>query len=530
MKRINQAEDGPIMSAVLDRRQSPLLRPAYLGLAAIAFILIVVFVVGDLIAPAGRRLARIAGVDPPCYFGVAHSLLFDHDFDLTNELKRIPPEDRMWTGVQPATGRPGSPYAVGYSLLAMPLLAAGTAVDKLTGHPADGYSHFALLFYTEGNVLFVGAGLFALFTLLYHVGLECGITENAAVAIGFFLTVAALFGSNVGYYAFSPMSHASTFLFASLFLVLWWRWRSTVEIKQWALLGLVGGWLSICRWQDILLLGGPILFDLGQLRFRRDSASWIKSRLAYGAAAAACWIPQVLEWKSIYNKYLTVPQGPGFLTFPPHYVLQVLFSTRNGWFAWTPLMLIGLCGLVYAAIRVGPQFWPWLVVLAAEVVVVGGIPPAFCQDESFSARYLTTQVPILLVGMMVLLCRVQRPVRNLLVVVACACCLFTVLSAIQFRLNLVPHDSRLTFAEMFTGKVHLVTALRRARAVRMADQQLRNGAAVAAINTLEAAKNAYGEDRALLSVEVRAYEQVAQKAKAEAASKRLSALAQSSLW
>jgi len=33
----------------------------------------------DQIAPAGRRLAKIRGEDPVNYFGIAHSVLFDHN-------------------------------------------------------------------------------------------------------------------------------------------------------------------------------------------------------------------------------------------------------------------------------------------------------------------------------------------------------------------------------------------------------------------------------------------------------------------
>ena len=114
----------------------------YLALVAFAIVLMAGFVVADGFAPGGRRIAKVAGVDPPSYFAVAHSLLFDHDFDLRNEYLKVPPEDSPWNRVRPETGRPGSAYAIGYSILAMPFLAAGTLVDKLAGNPADGFRPF----------------------------------------------------------------------------------------------------------------------------------------------------------------------------------------------------------------------------------------------------------------------------------------------------------------------------------------------------------------------------------------------------
>jgi hypothetical protein len=84
------------------------LRPYYALLFAFAGFLIVALLVLDAFAPGDRRVAKITGVDGPVYFGIAHSLLFDRDFDLTNEIQHFEPADRMWTLVQKSTGRPGS--------------------------------------------------------------------------------------------------------------------------------------------------------------------------------------------------------------------------------------------------------------------------------------------------------------------------------------------------------------------------------------------------------------------------------------
>src|SRR3974377_1474826 len=84
-----------------------------IGMFSIA--LLVVFVVMDHSAPAGRRLAKIRGEDPVSYFGIAHSILFDHDFNQNNEFEHMPPDGRFWTSNQPQTGLPGSPWGLGYS-------------------------------------------------------------------------------------------------------------------------------------------------------------------------------------------------------------------------------------------------------------------------------------------------------------------------------------------------------------------------------------------------------------------------------
>src|SRR5580704_420895 len=210
----------------------------------------------DQIAPAGRRLVKIRGEDPVNYFGIAHSVLFDHDFNLNNEYEHMPPDGRLWTLNQPSTGLPGSPWGLGYSFLEMPLLALGTGVDAVAGNPANGYSHWAVFLYCMGSPILAGCGLAALFLLLRSVAEYWEIMpEDHQSAYALFVTLAIFFGSNVGYYAFSQMSHSSTFLFASLFLMIWWRVRDSELSRDWVLLGLVGGFLSICRWQDVLFLG-----------------------------------------------------------------------------------------------------------------------------------------------------------------------------------------------------------------------------------------------------------------------------------
>ena len=116
-----------------------MLRPR-LWIAGVGLLLAAILLVLDAKSPGNRRVIKIAGNDPVAYFGTAHSLLFDRDFDLSNEFAVLKHNPTWLLDPQLATGLPGSPYAIGYSLLEIPFLAAGTLVDRLAGRPADGYS------------------------------------------------------------------------------------------------------------------------------------------------------------------------------------------------------------------------------------------------------------------------------------------------------------------------------------------------------------------------------------------------------
>jgi hypothetical protein len=502
-------------------------RFCYGALVAFTFFLMVSFVVLDLFAPAGRRLAKIAGVDPPAYFGVAHAVLFHHNFDLTAEYRRVPPADAPSTAVRKETGRPGSEYAVGYSFLAMPFLALGTAADALAGNPADGYSRFAILGYCLANVALIGLGLIALFSFLHQTAELWSAREPSGSFCALIVALAAFFGTSAGYYAFSEMSHASTFFCASLFLAWWWKIRENGSVRSWMLLGLVGGLLSVCRWQDVFYLGGPLLFDaaggFGGIRKR------LPSRLAYAAVAALCWVPQLLEWKYIFGSFLVIPQGRDFFEFPPPFVLQVLFSSRSGWFLWTPLTLLGFCGLIFGAWKLPRTYVPWIVVIALEIGLTASLPTTWHGGDSFSSRYLTSCAPLVCFGAVTLLYASGRIMRRILLAAVTACCLFTILFAIQFRLDLIPRDDRLTPAECFTDKIQLREVLRQKAAVRRAYELLDSGSPDSAIAVLENT-SAARPDRDVLSTLTAAYRRTGRPADAQKTEEQWNRLMQSRLW
>jgi hypothetical protein len=482
----------------------------------------------DQIAPAGRRLVKIRGEDPVNYFGIAHSILFDHDYNLNNEYEHMPPDGRFWTQNQPGTGLPGSPWGLGYSFLEIPLLALGTGVDAVAGNPADGYSHWAVFFYCIGSPILAACGLAALFLLLRSVAEYWGIMpEDHQSAYALFTTLAIFFGTNVGYYAFSQMSHSSTFLFASLFLMIWWRVRDSESPRDWVILGLVGGFLSICRWQDVLFVGGPLLYDLFGGDWLKRSAWW-RTRLLYALGIGVWWIPQVLQWKAIYGKYITIPQGGGIFSFPPPHVLQVLLSSQTGWFIWTPITVLGVAGLVAGAIKATRIYLPWIIVLTLQTLVIGSV--SFWSGlESFGARYMLSNTPLIGLGLITIF-GVSAVWIKRSVAVACALfCVYTSLFAIQFRLDLVPTESPLTFSELVTDKLHLLQVRQRRAEAKQAAELIAKGDPNAAVRILEDARS-QGEDRNVDMYLAQAYRAAGMTEQADAADLRYKKLLDSRLF
>jgi hypothetical protein len=413
-----------------------------LGLASALFVL-------QRAPVGGRNIVKITGVDAVYYFATAHSLLFDRDYDLTNEFQFLEPHQIFRTQVRPASTKPENPFAIGYPILSTPFLAAGTAVDAFAGRPADGYSQSALFFYFLANIAFVVLGMIFLSRLLQHVGLS----SLQAIFIAFSLWC----GTTLGYYTLSPMSHSATFMMASAFMLVWWRVKDSSIPGAWALLGFCGGFLSICRWQDIFYLGIPVLFELSRSRTLVPWRRWFM----YGGAAAVCWVPQIAEWKVIYGRFFTIPQGPDFLHFPPHYMHLVLFSTNHGWFIWTPITALGVLGLFYGARKATAFYWPCILVIFLEVAVMGSMPTNWHNSESFGIRSLTSCVPLIGLGVATLMRDLGPRFKAVVVGLVAACAIYTTLFAVQYRLDLVPKIGTLTTSELLGDKLSLKQAYRR---------------------------------------------------------------------
>ena len=342
----------------------------------------------DTLSPADRPVIRMSGVDSVAYFGTAHSLLFDFDFDLTNEYAVLKPEKDYHTTIQPETGLPGSPWAIGYSLLQVPFLALGTVIDYLVHNSADGYSRYAVMFYYLGNVVFLAVGLVCLFQFLYAFASSelPSLSESRKLQVSLVVPLIFWPSTTLGYYTFSPMSHVAGFMAVSLMVLVWWHVKDSYRPWHWVALGLCGGLTILCRWQNALLLLWPLLYDTLLWRSLASPRShfnwpWLRARLLFGSVAIACLLPQFIQWKVIYGRYMTIPQGSGFLEFPPWFIPNVLLSTRHGWFTWTPIAVVCVIGLLYGCYRVRTIFIPLITVLFLEVAVIGSLPAHWHRDS-----------------------------------------------------------------------------------------------------------------------------------------------------
>jgi hypothetical protein len=480
--------------------------PRHLVAAIWVFGLALVCVLGglDRFAPAGRSVVKISGVDAVTYYSVARSLLFDHDFDLANEFEVLQPIHSQWNDVVPQTGRYSSPFPIGFSLLQMPFIALGAAVDRIAHGNADGYSRTCIFFYFVGTLFYLCVALTLLFVLLRSFGASIGVAPQLRDHGALLATLAIWPSTTLGYYTFSPMSHVASFMSTVLFLTAWWMSRDSLSPARWAGVGIASALMFLCRWQEALWLAIPLTWEIVRAAQRERSQwrPWAVSRLAGVAAGLIAVVPQVLEWQAIYGSYFTIPQGAGFISMPPAHALETLASSCNGWFTWTPITLLGVAGLLIGLRRSPVVLGSFLGTLALEVLLVGSL--STWHGDSFAMRYLTPCVIFVAFGLVLLVWTLSTRSRLWLAVAATGCTIFTLLFAAQMRLDLIPAAERLSLQQMFSDKVHLGRARERRKATAEAQQHLQEGKAAQAFAFAQNAERRYGADAELLMVAIEA--------------------------
>ena len=193
-----------------------------------------------------------------------------------------------------------------------------------------------------------------------------------------------------------------------MFLAHWWKIRFTNTPRSWLVSGSSGrlpfhlplAGRRVCR--GTISIRSAWAKNGSRIRFHGCEA-----RLVYCVGLLVCWTPQMAQWKIIYGKYVTLPQGGGLFSFPPTHMLSVLFSSQNGWFMWTPLVFVGSGGSVFALPNHARDFCPGSYPRSIEWTVVGSMYWWHGMD-SFSARYMLSATPLVALGLAALMASVSQ--------------------------------------------------------------------------------------------------------------------------
>jgi hypothetical protein len=444
-------------------------------------------------------LRRIYATDEVQYYAYLRSVYFDHDLDFRNEYEHFaqlgeqqqPPDLAVRNALlrndaqnpNPTTGKLRNVAPVGAAIMWAPgfvLADIGVRVANALGAQiaADGYSSPYI-----GAVCLMSA-FYALGGLLLSYRMARRYAGSFAATVA---TIAIWLATPLVMYTFilMPWSHATGFFLFALFLTIWLgpddgrpttddgrsadrseyqhglnlppsclvvgRWSRGPA--RWALLGLIGGLMTMTREQLGLLLIIPaaegVIAYVKLARARRwpEARELLLGHLLFAAIFALSLVPQLVAYQILNGRPLPSATVSGKLIWcSPHFidtlidydpqpsawcyfddpVAAKLQPFAHGAFLWSPILLPALLGLALLARR-RAQDTPLLAALLllgflAQTYINGAFGTSWHLSRSFGFRRLIECTPIFVLGLAMLLAWLRARVGRWPLLL-CAICL-----------------------------------------------------------------------------------------------------------
>jgi hypothetical protein len=389
---------------------------------------------------------KIRGADEIEYYSYLRSLAFDHDLDFTNEYRHFYDQNpqglegfkaTFLDGRSPDTGLPINFAPIGSAVLWSPffgLAHLGVVAARALGAqvPADGYALPYVVAVSLGSALYALLGLWLTYAALVRWG-EVRSRVASVVVVAIWLGTPLLYYTTIA----PTFSHACS-VFATALLL--WRWlavRESSVIRQWILLGVLGGVAGLVREQDLFLLAVPAVdacLQAWPARAWRAAASRIAALVA---GSFVGFLPQIAVYHVLNGSFTPSRHVAHKMTFTSPHALQVLFDPGHGFFLWTPLAFVATAGLLWA-LRKGRRaiVGPLLVGYLTQIWLNGSVE-SWSQAGAFGSRRFLSLTFILAWGLAVVVGPSLRRFRRTTVVVLALLVWWNVSLMIQFGLRLM---------------------------------------------------------------------------------------------
>ena len=347
-------------------------------------------------------------------YAYVRSLVIDHDLRFDEEYRRgddafvaqsfRKADGQPWPPMEMPGGYLRNQWSVGSSLLWLPgflqahalaglLRALGRSVE------ADGYSLPYRLACALATAGYAFLGLF----------LACRAAARFSGGPAALLATAALWLASPlpVYVYFLPFySHAMASFGVSLFFWYWLTRRPLLQPRQWAAWGLCGGLVWQLEPLSGLAMVAAAVEWLAGLRgaAHRGGDSWRAAgarAAAFVAAAIVAALPQLVIKSILHGSALRTGTLNRYFWDSPR-LIAVGFATEHGLFLWTPVLLVGLAGLVLLCRR-EPVAGAGLLAAVALTYYVVSCYEAWHGISSFGNRFFVFLTPAFLIGTAVVL-------------------------------------------------------------------------------------------------------------------------------
>jgi hypothetical protein len=301
-------------------------------------------------------------------------------------------------------GEPMYFFLFGMSLFYLPFFFMGHAWAAMSGAPMDGFSEpyqYSLVF---GGLIYTFLGLL----LLRKILLRYFSPRIAAITI-----LIVVFATNYSHH----LSYKNLETVNVLFLLMCWliwstiRWHEEYKFTQLAQIGAAITLMALVKPSEVLAVLIPLLWSVHSIATFKE-----KMRMLWGkrrhllTAFGICLIiasPQIAYWyiktgHFFYDSYKN--PGVGLDIFSPH-IWQVLFSYRKGWMIYTPVMVLGLIGLVQLFRNNKIMGWSFGIYFLISFYIICSWTE-WWYGAAYSCRPVITAYPILAIAIATLLSRI----------------------------------------------------------------------------------------------------------------------------
>ncbi|GAB5417095.1 MAG: hypothetical protein Crog4KO_19610 [Crocinitomicaceae bacterium] len=286
---------------------------------------------------------KVISSDIKGYYGYLPALFINDDIQL-QDLKPYQHDGdlKLWFSTDDQ-GRRYIKFPAGMAILYSPFFTIAHATAGGPDAPANGYSEPYRFWLLIGGLFYTFLGIiFFSKLMLRHFSDRASATTLLVLYLG----------TNLYYYtAFDGVfTHGHTFFLFSAFMYGCVLWLDTKKWKYVFLLGITGGLMVAVRHVDVWFLLFIILYGIRSFKdFKERFVLFWEHRwkvLVGGLLLALMMAPQFLYHWYIFGDFFHYAYDDERFFFTAPHLYDALFSYRNGWLIYSPIMIFSVIGLL----------------------------------------------------------------------------------------------------------------------------------------------------------------------------------------
>lgn len=299
------------------------------------------------------KINYVIKADMNGYYEYLPAVFIYHDLDLKFTDSISKQYEGMYLYEISPTDKRFIKYTCGVSYLVAPFFIATKLICQLFNKPGTGYSDPFEIAVILSGIFYLIAGMIFLKKVLR------GFFSDKTTALSLFCIA---LGTNLFFYSTTQplMAHVYSFFASAVFLHFLIKWNFKTNILNSSFVGLTIGLLVLLRPVNILFVLVFLLYDfksLSQFKIRIKLHVYsIKYLLIITVCAFLVWIPQLYYWHYVSGNWFFFSYQNESFYFSHPYILKGLFSFRNGWLIYSPIMILIFPG-IYFLLKSAKQFF-----------------------------------------------------------------------------------------------------------------------------------------------------------------------------